>query len=83
MTARRTLLTAAWSVPVIAVAAAAPQAAASTINDVPIIVATIPTDTRPRMWNIVYHDGTRELWANGRTMSHPIAGPMARKEGGK
>ncbi len=82
MERRTALKSAAWSVPVIALAIAAPAAAAST-NTEPIPVACTKIKHAGQgghQWAVTYSDSTSKTMTNGDAMSGPH-GELCRKAG--
>lgn len=65
---RRTALSTAWSIPVIAIAVAAPAASASTPPREPFECYRIPSKGQPQ-WLGVYSDGSTVNMDNGTAMS--------------
>lgn len=76
---RRTVIRAAWSVPVIAAAVAVPQAAASTAPDENPAVPAACIRLTKHEWQGVFSDGTTtHVMSNGEAMSHPVWGDLCR-----
>ena len=79
-TTRRTALKAsAWSIPVIALAVAAPAAAASTVAPTPVSCTRVE-GKGARHWVGVYSDGQTVTMSNGDAQSS-VFGPLCRAAG--
>ena len=79
MNRRQILTSAAWSIPVIALAVAAPAAAASTVAPTPISCTRVE-GKGARHWVGVYSDGQTVTMSNGDAMSS-VFGPLCRAAG--
>lgn len=76
---RQILKASAWAVPVIAVAIAAPAAAASTFD--PIAVSCTPLTTKGQpMWAVTYSDGQYKTITNDQAMRlhHKLCKPKGK-----
>lgn len=84
MNRRTALVSAAWSVPVIALAVAAPAAAASTVAPTPFPASCHEVDTDPetmtRYWIGIYSDGSTVEMKHSYAMSS-VFGPLCRAAG--